>query len=273
MSTRVGGSSVRPAVTDSRSARMRNDRRSARTSPLSSRHRLGFLLCVIGPPAVGKSTVADGLADELPGSVFNLHRFLRRCRVQGRLDGAPGRASEWSGGADDLVGTEVLLRHAFAYGRFPALGCCVLLDGLPRTADELGLVLGVARLADTPVGMVELTAPEEIVMTRAFNRRVCAACAPDSDGEPSVPARSVTGLLVRCGACGGPLSVRLGDSPAALLRSVDLYRRHRALLAEAATAARVPLIAVDATPDVYAVRVAATAAAALLIATASHEPP
>jgi adenylate kinase family enzyme len=225
-----------------------------------------YLLCVVGPPAIGKSVVAESVSGALEGTVFQLRSFARTCRVEGWLP-ANARvavtAQDWDG---DTSVVETVLRQAFVHGRFAAPGRYVILDDFPRTADELLLLKGVGRLVDTRLGVVELTAADLTLMTRCHHRRVCLGCTSDPGGEPHEPAEAMPGLPDQCPECGGPLAVRRSDQTAAFIDRVDEYRSRRSALRNAAAASAVPVVAVDAAPELAAVCAAVKAAAVELVA-------
>lgn len=223
------------------------------------------LVCIAGAPAVGKSAVADMVAQETGGAVFRIRSFAHTCRSLGWLgdvDNIIGDPHEWERSQEAVEG---LLREAFVHGRWSAPDRVVILDDFPRTAEELQLLCAIARLVDIPLGIVELTTTDLVLMSRCHHRRVCLACAPDPGGEPHVPAESSPGLPVDCAVCRGPLAVRRSDEPSAFLDRVDQYRKRRTSMREAAAALGVRVAEVDATEDVSVVCAAVRAVSADIV--------
>lgn len=163
------------------------------------------LVAVIGPPGVGKTTVAAALADHGGVRVFRLREAVRaRPEV---LAGLAPSADPL--GWVSLEAVRRVLRAAFMEHRFPLCAAPVLLDNFPGTADQLDSLAEVASLVGARVAVLELRARVATVVVRVAERRVCPTCGPDSHA-PASPAD--TGAD-RCGACGGSLVRRESDVP------------------------------------------------------------
>jgi len=123
------------------------------------------LVCLVGPPGVGKSVVSRGLADRYGVEVFRVREFAARVRVldpasRGVL--AVPNPLGWYG--DVAVG--YCLRRAFLRGWVSACGLVVLED-LPVSVEQMGQVSAVACLRQVPLVVVELTAPDRVLQQRA----------------------------------------------------------------------------------------------------------
>ena len=145
----------------------------------------GFI-CLIGPPAAGKSTIARTLTGRSGVRVFRLREFARHARitdprVRRLLAGtdAPG----WCG--DSLVA--YCLRRAFVEGR-PPLGVVVLED-LPGSHVQMGQVHAMAALREAPLLVVELDAPDRVLRQRAAAGPARPAGGSRPCGGPHLPAR------------------------------------------------------------------------------------
>lgn len=222
-------------------------------------------MCISGAPAVGKSVVANRVARSLGGAVFRLRTFAHTCRSVGWLtdvDNLPAHPQEWEESPETV---ERLLREAFVHGRWSMPNHVAFLDDFPRTADELRLLTAIARLLDVPLGIVELTAADLVLMTRCHHRRICLACAPDPGGEPHSAALPSPDLPLECPTCGSPLAVRRSDETPAFIDRVDQHRKRRVPLRDAAAALGVRIDIVDATVDLATVCVAVRAASADIV--------
>jgi hypothetical protein len=96
---------------------------------------VGFV-AVVGPPAVGKSTVSGALADRFGARAFRLrefaHEFRTRFGVNQRLFDA-GDPLGWF--REETVA--LLLRAAFLHGQFPAQPM-VVLESSPAASPSSG---------------------------------------------------------------------------------------------------------------------------------------
>src|SRR5256885_627579 len=93
-----------------------------------------------------------------------------------------------------------------------------ILDGFPRTvgqAQALGELTAIA-----PIDLViDLEVPEDVVLTRISNRRVCVDCGTNySVGAP--PRYDWI-----CDVCGGDVVHRDDDTPEAVRKRLDLYSK------------------------------------------------
>jgi adenylate kinase len=93
-----------------------------------------------------------------------------------------------------------------------------ILDGFPRT---VGQAEALAELAvDEPLDLtIDLEVPEEVVIERISNRRVCADCGTNYSVQ--TPPR----YNWNCDVCGGEVVQRDDDTPEALRQRLDLYKK------------------------------------------------
>jgi len=98
-----------------------------------------------------------------------------------------------------------------------------ILDGFPRT---VGQAEALAELtASQPLDLVvDLEVPEEIVLERISNRRVCVDCGTNF----SVQAKPRYDWI--CDVCGGDVVHREDDTPDAVRKRLDLYSKETAPL-------------------------------------------
>jgi adenylate kinase family enzyme len=193
-------------------------------------------LAVIGPPAVGKASLAEALAQPLSARVFPW-RVLARARNIPQLPHVVDPRGEY---ADHSV--DELLRDAFLHGGFPASGRAIILPDFPVTTTQLMLLHSVARTRGVELRLLELDAINAVLMARAHHRRLCLACRPDPGGEPHDVAPTDPQIPSSCPTCGGPLALRSADEPATFFARLSRYREERPGLWSAARAARIPWV-------------------------------
>jgi adenylate kinase family enzyme len=226
------------------------------------------LIAVVGPPAVGKSTMTASVAGALGGAeVFRLREFAGRFRRgYPHMDGLfePVDALGWFG--DPAV--EVLLTAAFGP---PALAGTVLLENLPGSVAQLRFLSEMAAERRWVFRVVELAAPDTVIAARSNSRRVCAACEPDPRCDPHRPARGRPSDPEVCSDCGGGLQRRHCDAPDRFAARLHRFRARAADLRAAAGACGVPYMMIDAANDPAAVvRAVITACQPTLPSTSSR---
>jgi adenylate kinase len=188
----------------------------------------------MGPQGSGKGTQAQLLAKDFDlvhisvGDIFRWHiqshtklgARIRRTIAAGELV------------ADELVHQVVKERidlHDWNFG--------FLLDGFPRNHEQAAFFLESYDVD----AVILLQVPDQVVLDRILNRRVCARCGLDYNLIKHRPA--VPGV---CDVCQGPLVARADDTPEAAqerLREyhtrtepiVDLFRKKGLIVAVDAT--------------------------------------
>lgn len=167
------------------------------------------VVAVIGPPAVGKTTLTMRLA-EVPGcKVFRL-----REHVPDAILAATATSAERIGWIDDLI-VAGALRFYFERVTVEDTTQSVLLDNFPGSGTQVWVLLGVLyRLVPGCfVSAVELLASHETREHRMLDRRVCHHCEQDPIHDPRIPAQAREDDPERCARCGGLLHPRRGDAP------------------------------------------------------------
>lgn len=167
---------------------------------------MGLFLCLLGPPAVGKSTISSSLADRADVQMFRLRDYAQHLRSRepevGKLFATRDPLGWFSDGA-----VAYCLRNAFVDGNVPVAGV-VVLENLPGSRVQVGQLHAVAAGRRVPLVLVELAAPTAAGATgglpgsgsrhagcrrgrprsatypRARHRTGCAGC-----GTGSTPAR------------------------------------------------------------------------------------
>jgi adenylate kinase family enzyme len=206
-----------------------------------------LFVAVVGPPAVGKSTVTGALADRFGARVFRLREFAHELRSQPAADQRLFDTRDSLGWLPEET-VFLLLQAALLHGQFPAHGL-VALENFPGSLTQLLLLKGIADQLRAPLTLIELTAADTVVAARARARRVCPACEPDPRGDPHRPAHRTTHHPDRCDSCGGGLLPRRGDGRQRFAARLARFRRRIPAIRRAATVLHLSYDAVDSTGD------------------------
>ena len=183
------------------------------TTDASARdHSMGESLQIVvvaGPPGAGKGTQCRLAAEELGAISVSTGDALREATRDGTPIGRRARAYLDRGELvpDDLV-LELVAEELQAVRPHQSM----LLDGFPRTvpqAEALVEMLPPGCLR----GVVEIDAPEEVLVRRLAGRRVCDQCGR-ADNDPTSDT---------C-ACGAPLSRRSDDDLETVRHRFEVYR-------------------------------------------------
>ncbi len=171
---------------------------------------------LMGPPGVGKGTVASRLADKLNSRHLSTGDLLREAIAQGTELGieAGSRMSKGELVPDGLM--VALVEDQFdRHG-----GLDFLLDGFPRTALQARLLdAGLAARGTRVDAVIGMEAPERVVLQRLGGRRICGSCGA-SFHTAFIPPRT-EGV---CDRCGGVLVRRPDDRDEAIVRRLAVYR-------------------------------------------------
>jgi adenylate kinase family enzyme len=205
---------------------------------------MSLFMCLLGPPAVGKTTISNTLADRGGVQVFRLREFAKQLRVRepqaGRLFVSRDPLGWFGDGA-----VAYCLRRAFVDDLGPA-GGVVVLENLPGSQVQVGQVHAVAAGRGVPLVLVELAAPEAVLRRRAEARRVCPTCEHDLYGDPYVPARVSADDPDVCGGCGGKVAPRRADRPAIFTARLARFHERIDDIRRAAAVRRRPYHTIDA---------------------------
>jgi adenylate kinase len=166
---------------------------------------------IMGVQGCGKGTQAKMLAAKFGlvhisvGDIFRWHiqshtklaARIRRLTASGEL--VP----------DDIVEEVVkqrLEQHDWNYG-------CIL-DGFPRNQHQAEFFLESYDID----AVIYIDVPDQVVTDRILNRRLCAKCGLDYNLIFHRPVRADI-----CDVCGGPLTARTDDTPAAVSKRLKDY--------------------------------------------------
>lgn len=186
--------------------------------------RWPWTIAVIGPPGVGKSTLAAALRAQIGARSFAVRlrvEHLRATRhplamqIDAALQSGPGFIP------DALVGAvlEDFLRD-------PSVKAPLILEGLPINLNQawavLNLLKNVGRALDL---IIFLDAPSELLAERVVTRLVCARC--ELKAQAGCPQDKDAAA---CGTCGGPITRRVDDAVSRFSARMDAYRKQRELI-------------------------------------------
>ena len=201
----------------------------------------GFV-ALTGPPAVGKTTLSAQLAAHHGVRVFRLREFAQDLRHRADADPALFATGDPLGWFPDQT-VRVLLEAALL-GQVPS--DVTVLENLPGTVTQLRAISEIGDRLGLPVMVIELTAPDVIVIGRSLARRVCLACEPDPVADPHQPARAAAADSETCAECGGRLRRRHSDEPPSYQLKLRRFRSRIPGIRREAAALDLPYRAVNA---------------------------
>jgi adenylate kinase family enzyme len=181
------------------------------------------VISILGPPAVGKSTVTAYLASQLGASVFRLREFASGYRRAHPETEAWFNTDDPLGWFSDATAARIL-RIAFLDAGFDSWP--VLLENLPGNATQLADTSVVLELLGALYVLVELTAPDDVLWQRAGQRRVCPTCDPEAGGDPHRPATGRRDQPDLCAQCNGQLVQRRSDDAERFAQRLSRYRHN-----------------------------------------------
>lgn len=204
----------------------------------------GFV-ALTGPPAVGKTTLSAQLAAVHGAQVFRLREFAQDFRHRSDVDPALFATEDPLGWFSDQ--TVRVLLDAALLGR-ESTGVTVL-ENLPGTVNQLRTISEIGRRLGLPIMVIELTAPDAVVIGRSLTRRVCPACEPDLDADPHRPARAAAADSENCATCGNRLRRRRCDETALYELKLHRFRSRIPGIRREAATLDLPYQAVNATDN------------------------
>lgn len=211
---------------------------------------LSHVVPVLGPPAVGKTTLTLALA-------ANPHRRVFRLREHVPFDllaATTASADQLGWIADDVVESTVgtYIERLASGGQIHT----VLLDNFPGTALQTRMLIEVlaAHAPQCAIAPIELVLDERTRRSRATQRRVCHRCERDPIADPRIPASATASNPWKCGRCGSLLHPRRGDAPSLFAARSRRHEGAADAIHEAFAAAGHPVttLTADRTPDALA---------------------
>ena len=173
-------------------------------------------LVFLGPPGAGKGTQAGSVSAALKIPHISTGDMFRAAIAEKTPTGVKAKEYLDAGG---LVPDSVTIAMVDERLKKPDAASGYLLDGFPRTIPQ-------AEALDTfaaPDAVIDIEAPEELILKRLTGRRVCAQC------KGVFNTNSLKDEHV-CPTCGGKLIHRDDDKPETVKERLKVYYRDTAPL-------------------------------------------
>lgn len=169
-------------------------------------------IVLFGKPGAGKGTQAPRLAEALGGATLSTGDVLRAAIKEGTSLGLQAKAYMDRG---DLVPDSVILGIVGDALAQPEYAKGTILDGVVRTVPQAeGLRDQLARLGRKVDAVVAFDIEDDEIVKRMSGRTVCGTCQTPYTGRK--PGET-------CEKCGGTLTRRKDDDPAAVQNRLDVY--------------------------------------------------
>jgi adenylate kinase len=179
-----------------------------------NRPAMGLNVIMMGPPGAGKGTQATRFARERGLLKVSTGDILRDA-VKEMTPVALAAKTRMDRGelVDDATMVEIV-RHRLGQ---PDAADGFVLDGFPRTVFQARALDAIMDdRGNGPLVIIDVTVPEDELVRRLANRRICGKCGTGADPFGRVPG---------CKACGGTLVQRADDDQAVVLERLKIYHR------------------------------------------------
>jgi adenylate kinase len=176
----------------------------------------GVRLVILGRQGAGKGTQCTRLARHYVVPHISTGDMLRAARNQGTDFGK--KADEYMRAGELLPDDVIIGIVGERLDRDDTRKRGYILDGFPRTVGQARALADLT--AELPLDVaIDLEAPEEVVLARISNRRVCVDCGTNFSVQ-SPPRYDWT-----CDVCGGEVVQRDDDTPEAVRKRLTLYNQ------------------------------------------------
>jgi adenylate kinase len=173
-------------------------------------------LVLLGPPGAGKGTQAQRLIERLEIPKISTGQMLRDAAEQGTELGLRAKTFTDQG---RLVPDEMILDMVDERLKQPDAVNGFLLDGFPRTVPQAQSFDHWLRLKGQKLdAVVDIEVPDEVIVGRISNRRVCPAC-----GETYHMTGKPPKVDEKCDRCGVKLALRDDDRPELVRERLRIY--------------------------------------------------
>jgi adenylate kinase len=174
----------------------------------------GVRLVILGRQGAGKGTQCVRLARHYVVPHISTGDMLRAAVKEGTDFGR--KAQEYMSRGDLLPDDIIIGVVGERIAKDDTRTRGYILDGFPRTVGQAE-ALGELTVAEPLDIVIDLEVPEEIVLQRISNRRVCVDCGTNYSVQ-TPPRYNWT-----CDVCGGEVVQREDDTPEAVRKRLDLY--------------------------------------------------
>jgi len=174
----------------------------------------GVRLVILGRQGAGKGTQCVRLARHYVVPHISTGDMLRAAVKEGTDFGR--KAQEYMSRGDLLPDDIIIGVVGERIAKDDTRTRGYILDGFPRTVGQAE-ALGEVTVAEPLDMVVDLEVPEEVVLDRISNRRVCIDCGTNYSVQ-TPPRYNWT-----CDVCGGEVVQRDDDTPEAVRKRLDLY--------------------------------------------------
>lgn len=178
-------------------------------------------LILLGAPGAGKGTQAAVIRDRLDIPAISTGNIIREAI---RKDTSVGRKAKVYIDEGHLVPDDIVIHIIKQRLALPDCKNGCILDGVPRTVPQAQALEDMGVIIDK---VIELTVPDEEILTRLSGRRVCESCAETFHvvNKPSKKGEN-------CDICGGKLVLRKDDSRQTVTERLLTYHRQTEPLKE-----------------------------------------
>jgi adenylate kinase len=175
---------------------------------------MGLNVIMMGPPGAGKGTQAGRFASDRGLPKISTGDILREAVRDGNPTALEAKARMDRG---ELVDDATMIEIVADRLARPDVRDGFVLDGFPRTvAQARALDELMDRLHSGPLIVVDVAVPEQELVRRLANRRICSVCGTNAD-----PIAGDDG----CKQCGGVLVQRADDDQDVVLERLRVYQQ------------------------------------------------
>jgi len=182
-------------------------------------------LILLGPPGVGKGTQAERISSEMGLAHISTGDMFREAVSTGTELGKTAREYMAAG---KLVPDSIVIGMVEERLGRPDTQRGFLLDGFPRTiAQAESLEALLVKLGRPVDAVIDLSAEEDLIITRLSGRRVCAKCGATYHAVNKPPKQDRV-----CDVCGGEVRQREDDREEAIRERLAEYAAKTSALTE-----------------------------------------
>jgi adenylate kinase len=168
---------------------------------------------MMGPPGAGKGTQAGRFAKERGLPKISTGDILREAIKEQNPTALAAKARMDRG---ELVDDAMIIKIVADRLAKPDVQVGFVLDGFPRTVAQARALDELMEQAESgPLIVVDVAVPEQELVRRLANRRICSAC-----GTNAGPSDADS-----CTKCGGQLVQRTDDDQGVVLERLKVYQQ------------------------------------------------